>query len=87
MNGALLRPNVNVPFRLPWFSVERAGVLVLRAELDVVIAVLVRQEPRQRLLRLDAVVDARLRGVVLLIGEGLERQRRLGTATGRGRCC
>ena len=45
------------------------------------------QEPAERLLRLDAVVDARLRGVVLLIDEVLERQRRRALATGRARWC
>ena len=61
-----------MPFRLPWFWLYGAGVLVLRAELDVVVAVLAGQEPGQRLVDLDAVVDARLRGVVLLIVEVLE---------------
>ena len=61
-------------------------VLVLRAELDVVIAALVGQEPGERVLDLVGVVDARLRGVGLLIGEGLERQRRVARRPGRGRC-
>ena len=37
---------------------------------------MVRQEPRQRFFRLNAVVDAELRDVALLVDEGLERQLR-----------
>ena len=77
LNGRSFRPKVKVPFKLPWLALAAPEYSVLCAELDVVVAVLAGQEPGERLLDLDAVVDARLRRVVLLIDEVLEQERRL----------
>ena len=56
-------------------GVESTGVLVLHTQFDVVIAAEPRQEPAKGLFGLDAVIDARLGRVVLLVRVILECQR------------
>ena len=80
LNGTLLRPNENVPFKLPWLALAAPEYWYCAPTLMSWSPCLPGQEPAERLLGLDAVVDARLRGVVLLIVEVLERQRRPGTS-------
>ena len=58
-------------------AVEGVRVLVLATAPQIVVAVMARQEPAERLVEGDAIVDAELARVVLLIGERLEGERRL----------
>jgi hypothetical protein len=72
-----LSPNVKVPFKLPSFTLVAPEYSYCAPNLMSLVAMLPGHEPGQGLLELDAVVDARLRRVVLLLDEVLEQQRRL----------